>query len=71
MAHYHNIICTTCYAERVPPARARLGYRSCMTCGEKAASNVRHTIAPMSKSNYYYVGDPEMLKQLNPKRPSC
>jgi hypothetical protein len=68
MSHYHNIICTTCYAERVPPARARLGYKSCMTCGEKAASNVRHTIAPLNKSNYVLITDTSLLKQLNPKR---
>jgi hypothetical protein len=43
---------------------------TCLSCGEKAASKVRHTIAPMAKSNYYYVSDPEVLKQLNPKRPT-
>lgn len=68
MSHYHNLICTTCYAERVPPARAKLGYRSCMSCGEKQAAKVKHTIAPMSKSNYFFIADPELLKQLNPKR---
>ena len=66
--HYHNLICTTCYAERVPPARARLGYRTCLSCGEAAAKSVRHTIAPMNKSNYMLFTDPELLKQLNPKR---
>lgn len=70
MTHYHNLICTSCYAERVPPARRKLGYNTCLSCGEKAASKVRHTIAPMSKSNYYYVSDPEILKQLNPKKPT-
>ena len=67
MPHYQNLICTTCYAERVPPARARLGYRSCMTCGEKAASNVRHTIAPMHKSNYMLFTNMEDLKGINNK----
>jgi hypothetical protein len=39
-----------------------------MTCGEKAARAVKHTIAPLNKSNYVMVTDPTMLKQLNPKR---
>jgi PHP family Zn ribbon phosphoesterase len=67
MAHYHNIICTTCYAERVPPARARLGYKSCMTCGDKTAKAVKHTIAPMHKSNYMLFTNMEDLKGINNK----
>jgi hypothetical protein len=66
--HTHLLICTSCYAERVPPARARLGYRTCLSCGDKQARAVRHTIAPMNKSNYMLFTDPELLKQLNPKR---
>lgn len=66
--HYHHLICTCCHYERVPPARRKLGYVTCMTCGEKAASKVRHTVAPLNKGNYYYVADPAFLKQLNPKR---
>jgi hypothetical protein len=66
--HYHNLLCTTCYGERVPPARARLGYRTCLSCGEVAASKIRHTVAPMNKSNYMLFTDPTLLKQLNPKR---
>lgn len=66
--HAHLLICTTCYAERVPPARARLGYRSCMSCGEAAAKQVKHTVAPMNKSNYMLFTDASLLKQLNPKR---
>ena len=67
MPHYHNLICTTCYAERVPPARARLGYRSCMTCGDKNAKAVKHTIAPMHKSNYMLFTNMEDLKGINNK----
>ena len=68
MSHYHNLICLCCYAERVPPARARLGYRTCLSCGETAAKQVKHTVAPMNKSNYMLFTDVNMLKQLNPKR---
>ena len=66
----NQILCTSCYDETVPPARRKLGYVTCLSCGEKAASKVRHTIAPLNKGNYYYVGDPDFLKQLNPKRTS-
>lgn len=45
-----------------------LGYTTCMPCGEKAARAVKHTIAPLNKSNYVMVTDLTMLKQLNPKR---
>ena len=68
MSHYHNLICTSCYAERVPPARAKLGYKLCISCGEMRARKVKHTVANMSKSNYYYISDVDTLRQLNPKR---
>ena len=67
MSHYHNLICTTCYAERVPPARAKLGYRSCLSCGEAKAKTVKHTIAPMHKSNYMLFTNMEDLKGINNK----
>jgi hypothetical protein len=49
-------------------ARYKLGYNTCLQCGEIAAKNVKHTIAPLNKSNYYYISSMEILKQLNPKR---
>jgi len=48
--------------------RYRLGYKLCLPCGEDAAKKVKHTIAPLNKSNYYYISSMETLKQLNPKR---
>ncbi len=63
--HYHNLICTCCYAERVPPARAKLGFKTCMTCGERLAKAQKHTIVPMPKSNYIVVTDRTLLKGLN------
>jgi hypothetical protein len=39
-----------------------------MPCGEKQARAVKHPAAPINKSNYYFISNPEMLKQLNPKR---
>jgi hypothetical protein len=68
MSDHHPLICTACYAERVPPARSRLGYRTCLSCGEIQAKQKKHTVAPMNKSNYILFTDPSLLKQLNPKR---
>ena len=41
---------------------------TCMKCGDAIAKNRKFTVAPMNKSNYYHVYNPDMLKQLNPKR---
>lgn len=49
-------------------ARYRLGYKICLECGEVRAKEVRHCTAPINKSNYMYIRNPELLKQLNPKR---
>lgn len=67
MPHYHNLICLTCYAERIPPARAKLGYKTCLSCGDAAAKRVKHTIAPMHKSNYMLFTNMEDLKGINNK----
>ena len=63
-----NNLCAKCYDNAVPQARRQLGYVTCLPCGEKAASKVRHTIAPLNKGNYMLFTDMELLKQLNPKR---
>ena len=49
-------------------ARFELGYKLCLDCGDDAAHKVKHTIAPINKSNYMLITDHEQLKQLNPKR---
>ena len=49
-------------------ARFELGYKLCLDCGDDAAHKVKHTIAPLNKSNYMYISNLETLKQLNPKR---
>ena len=66
-------ICTCCYWEQVPQARAARCIKdkvaiTCAPCGEKIAGQVKHTIAPINKSNYMYISDLSQLKQLNPKR---
>lgn len=63
---------TTCIdcGDDVPPKRAALGYKVCISCGEIRARKVKHTVCCLAKSNYYYVSDLEWLKQTNPKRTS-
>jgi len=64
----NRYLCTKCYGGYVPHARWRLGYSTCLPCGDLVAKEVKHTVAPINKSNYMYISDPQMLKQLNPKR---
>lgn len=66
-------LCVACFFEQVPIARAKRCIEdeepiTCVQCGEEAAKKVKHTIAPLNKSNYYYISNMELLKQLNPKR---
>lgn len=64
---YHLPICTSCYAVRVEPQRARMLKPTCAECGEKLASKVKHTIVPMHKSNYTVITDSADLKGINNK----
>jgi len=61
-------LCNKCYGGYVPLGRHRLGYTTCLPCGDLQAKQVKHTIAPINKSNYMHISDMSMLKQLNPKR---
>jgi hypothetical protein len=60
-------LCVKCHDSVVPQARRQLGYLTCMSCGETAASKVRHTIAPMHKGNYMLFTDLNDLKGINNK----
>jgi hypothetical protein len=53
--------------DEIPKRRAELGYKTCMPCGEKDARSVKHTIAPMHKSNYMLFTNREDLKGINNK----
>ena len=67
MTHYHLPICTHCYAVRVEPHRAKALRPTCMSCGEILARQVKRTVVPMHKSNYFlctYMAD---LKGINNK----
>jgi len=59
-------LCNAC-GEIYSAKRANAGYNLCLPCGEDVARERKHTIAPMNKSNYIYISDRSLLKQLNPK----
>jgi hypothetical protein len=59
--------CVEC-GDDYPDARLKLGYRTCLPCGDAHARDVKWAAVPMSKSNYVLVTNPLELKQLNPKR---
>lgn len=56
--------CKVC-DEDMNPERWYLGFRVCLTCGEKQARTVKHTIVPLPKSNYIVVTDRSLLLGLN------
>jgi|694.fasta_scaffold00799_22 hypothetical protein len=64
-------LCPSCYIEDIPLQRYALGYRTCLTCGEKQAKTERRQKAsmciPINKSTPTYISDPSLLRQLNPK----
>ena len=60
-------ICRDCGDSFAIP-RYNLGYRTCLSCGDKQARAVTFCTVPMNKSNYVVVSNPTELKQLNPKR---
>ena len=62
---YKNL-CIKC-GDHVLDARYRLGYSTCLKCGEVIAKETKHTIAPMHKSNYMVITNREDLKGLNNK----
>ena len=47
--------------------RAKLGYRTCLDCGEEQAVKVKHCVAPMHKSNYMVFTNSDDLKGINNK----
>jgi ribosomal protein S14 len=59
-----NQQCVEC-GDQYPYPRYLLGYKTCLQCGEQSARLKKHTIAPLQKSNYILIRDPQLLKQLN------
>lgn len=62
---YKNL-CVKC-GDHVLDARYKLGYTTCLKCGEVDARKTKHTIAPMHKSNYVVITNRQDLQGLNNK----
>ena len=63
---YHP--CRNC-GDDIPLARWALGFKHCMLCGEKLATQKRHIVEiPFSKGAYQYIHNPDDLRLVNPKR---
>ena len=58
--------CVKCSLYEVHPKRWELGYRDCLSCGDKVAKQRVFPVACGNKSSYQLVTR-EWLKQLNPK----
>jgi ribosomal protein L37AE/L43A len=61
-----NKQCVECAAD-YSYARYKLGYNTCLHCGEQAARQRKHCIVPMHKSNYVPVTNLDDLKGINNK----
>ena len=59
-------ICSSCGAY-YSKKRLEAGFNTCLDCGETQARRVKHTIAPMHKSNYVVISDKADLKGINNK----
>jgi ribosomal protein L37AE/L43A len=59
--------CKLC-GDEFATARFKLGIAVCLDCGDTLAKERKFTVAPLNKSNYYFISNHETLKQLNPKR---
>jgi len=64
----HLVICSLC-GDDYPQARRDIGYYSCLSCGDKEATETRlgWTIVPTPKGHYTRVTNLEELKHLNQK----
>lgn len=65
--HCNDTACVECGEQITPPARAELGYTTCLVCGDRQAKERTFCVAPMHKSNYMLFTDPEDLKGINNK----
>tara|TARA_R100001510_G_C7597864_1_gene165385 strand:+ start:209 stop:424 length:216 start_codon:yes stop_codon:yes gene_type:complete len=66
MSKSMKAICSSCGAY-YSKKRLEAGFNTCLDCGEHQARKVKHTIAPMHKSNYVVISDKADLKGINNK----
>lgn len=66
MSKSMRAICSDCgaYYSR---KRLEAGFNTCLDCGETQARRVKHTIAPMHKSNYVVISNLKDLEGINNK----
>lgn len=62
----YMIRCSYC-PDNIAVKRAELGYTTCLSCGAKQASEVRHCVVPLHKSNYIVVTNRDDLVGINVK----
>jgi ribosomal protein L37AE/L43A len=62
-----QVLCRECH-DPFPVERFRLGYHTCLECGDYQARQVTYCSAPINKSNYMLITNRAELAQLNPKR---
>lgn len=70
MSQAHKLLCRAMLdncEQYVNPHRAKLGYMTCMKCGEHIAKQRKFTVVPMHKSNYVACFDLNDLKGINNK----
>lgn len=64
-------ICATC-GQVYPDARKQLGFDRCIRCNTQFAQLESEwkfsMVQPINKSTPVYISNPDLLKQLNPKR---
>jgi len=60
-------LCNACHWEKVPYQRWKLGFSTCLPCGEEQAKAVKHTVAPLHKSNYMLFTNRQDLVGINNK----
>jgi len=51
----------------VATGRHKLGYKTCLACGDEEAKTKKHCVAPMHKSNYMLFTNADDLKGINNK----
>lgn len=66
MSQPDNATCVTCGCQ-FSPRRAALGYKTCLTCGEASAREVKHTIINGHKQGYMVVSNRAELIGINNK----
>ena len=61
-----NYFCVNC-SDPVNPHRWKLGFHTCLSCGEVLAKSVKHCIVPLHKSNYVPLYNLQDLVGINSK----